>query len=108
MIDNMKIALRENLWQGRAGGFDVTMTSSSALNSSDIIPMVIKQNGSSSSSRINSSSSSNGEKISKKKVSKHLGQSSIPIVTDDERKINEVTSSSEFLSSVRFPPLQDE
>ena len=42
MIENMKLALRENLWQGRQGGLDV-MTSSGLPINSDIIPNVIKQ-----------------------------------------------------------------
>ena len=42
VLENMKVALRENLWQGRSGGLDVN--NGLPINS-DIIPSVIKKAG---------------------------------------------------------------
>jgi hypothetical protein len=47
MIENMKLALRENLWQGRSGGFDIN-TSQSLLN--DLSSPILKSSPSQLSS----------------------------------------------------------
>ena len=63
VLENMKVALRENLWQGRSGGLDVN--NGLPINS-DIIPSVIKKAGQQQGGGALRGSSSSGDRKPKK------------------------------------------
>ena len=101
----MKLALRENLWQGRQGGLDV-MTSSGLPINSDIIPNVIKQSQqtyqqprvtSASGSRARSSGSKNNNNNNGSNIQQGIMSTSLLTASTN-------TNGS---SSTLLPPLND-